>query len=118
MIDSYVNVYNSRKPETNGALLSGSRHLPTIYPVFSLKCASLPGLRPSSIPPGFNHKSTPLLSRVRGHACVCSACWLRGGWDLDRCHDWSLRRRGMFEDVFWHVALTLLQFVLILSNMY
>ena len=54
---------------TNGALLSGSRHLPTIYPVFSLKCASLPGLRPSSTPPpppppppppGFNHKSTPL----------------------------------------------------------
>ena len=36
---------------TNGALLSGSRHLPTIYPVFSLKCASLPGLRPSSTPP-------------------------------------------------------------------
>ena len=36
---------------TNGALLSGSRHLPTIYTVFSLKCASLPGLRPSSTPP-------------------------------------------------------------------
>ena len=36
---------------TNGALLSGSRHLPTIYPVVSVKCASLPGLRPSSTPP-------------------------------------------------------------------
>ena len=49
---------------------------------------------------------------------VCSACWLRGGWDLDRCRDWSLRRRGMFEGVFWRIALTVLQFVLILSNMY
>ena len=62
--------------------------------------------------------SVACLSRVRGHACVCSACWLRGGWDLDRRRDWSLRRRGMFEDVFSHIALTLLQFVLILSNMY
>ena len=43
---------------------------------------------------------------------------LRGGWDLDRCRDWSLRRRGMFEGVIWRIALTVLQFVLILSNMY
>ena len=62
--------------------------------------------------------SVACLSRVRGYACVCSACWLRGGWDLDRCRDWSLRRRGMFEGVFWCIALTVLQFVLILSNMY
>ena len=54
---------------TNGALLSGSRHLPTIYPVFSLKCASLPGLRPSSIPPGFNHKSTPLVVTYVTRCC-------------------------------------------------
>ena len=52
------------------------------------------------------------------HACVCSACWLRGGWDLDRHRDSSLRRPGMFEDVLWRIALTVLQFVLILSNMY
>ena len=62
--------------------------------------------------------SVACLSRVRGHACVCPACWLRGNWDLDRRRDWSLRRRGMFEDVFWRIALTVLQFVLILSNMY
>ena len=62
--------------------------------------------------------SVACLSRVRGYACVCPACWLRGGWDLDRCRDWSLRRRGMFEGVFWRIALTVLQFVLILSNMY
>ena len=34
--------------------------------------------------------SVACLSRVRGHACVCSACWLRGDWDLDRRHTWSL----------------------------
>ena len=65
--------------------------------------------------------SVACLSRVRGHAHVCSACWLRGGWDLDRRRNWSLRRRGMLEDVFCFgiaIALTLLQFVLILSNMY
>ena len=58
------------------------------------------------------------LSRVRGHACVCSACWLRVDWDLDRRRNWSLRRRGMFEDVFWRIAQTVLQFVLILCNIY
>ena len=63
--------------------------------------------------------SVACLLRVRGHACVCSACWVRGGWDLDRRRDWSLRRRGIFEDVFWRIALTVLQFVLILfNNMY
>ena len=62
--------------------------------------------------------SVACLSRVRGHACVCYACWLRGGWDLDWRRDWSLRRRGMFEDVFWRITLTLLPFVLMLSNMY
>ena len=45
--------------------------------------------------------SVACLARVRGHACVCLACWLHGGWDLDRRRDWSLSRRGMFEDVFW-----------------
>ena len=58
---------------TNGALLSASRHLPTIYPVFSLKCASLPGLRPSSIPPGFNHKSTPLAAAAVSAVSAVSA---------------------------------------------
>ena len=55
--------------------------------------------------------SVACLSCVRGHACVCPACWLRGDWDLDRRRDWSLRRRGMLKDVFWLIALTVLQFV-------
>ena len=62
--------------------------------------------------------SVACLSRVRGHACVSPACWLRSDWDLDRCRDWSLRRRGTFEDVFWRIALRVLPFVLILSNIY
>ena len=33
--------------------------------------------------------SVAVLSRVRGYACVCPACWLRGDWDLDRCRHWS-----------------------------
>ena len=41
---------------------------------------------------------------------------MRGDWDQDRRRDWSLRRRGMFEDVLWRIAPTVLQFVLILSN--
>ena len=57
--------------------------------------------------------SVACLSRVCGHACVCPACWLRGVCERDRRRDWSLRRRRMFEDVFWRIALTVLQFVLI-----
>ena len=33
---------------------------------------------------------------------VCSACWLRGGWHLDR------RRRGMLEDVFYPICICLI----------
>ena len=46
------------------------------------------------------------------------ARWLRGDWDLHRRRDWSLRRRGMFNDVFWRIAQTVLQFVLFVSNIY
>ena len=60
--------------------------------------------------------SVACFSRVRGHACVCSACWLRGGWDLDRRRDWSLRRHGMFEVAYRTnivaVCINIIQYVL------
>ena len=55
--------------------------------------------------------SVACLSRVSRHAYVCPACWLHGYWDLDRRRNWSLRSHGMFEDVFWRIIPTVMQFV-------
>ena len=56
--------------------------------------------------------SVACLSRVRGHGRVAAGISI--GAVTGRCAAVVC----MFEDVFWHIALTLLQFVFILSNMY
>ena len=37
---------------------------------------------------------------VRGHSCVCRACWSSDDWCLDRRGDWSLRCRAVVGDDF------------------
>ena len=37
---------------------------------------------------------------VRGHSCVCRACWSSDDWCLDRRGNWSLRCRAVVGDDF------------------